>query len=319
MHVLRKDKISPIVSPHGEIIHELIGRTVGESTQRHSVAYVTIPPGKSSLHHSHLISEESYYILEGTARMLLADEETTVVPGDAILIPSQKVHQIINAGETDLAFIAFCVPAWEPSDTKFPETMNELAVNNLPEPFSWDDMLELYKLFDSSVKNELDFFFRYFHFYVGLLSAILAVNITGLLNITSGDPRGLVLLIGPVLILLLSRIGYDNVQAFYRRFTEAWVTKLNVESMLNLRSGDLTKQRIQYQADASRGGGFIPQIEWRPLKEMFVQAEKEKWSAEKLASRLAEVGTTLSNTKRTFILFGSAGVVLAIITVVTVL
>jgi mannose-6-phosphate isomerase-like protein (cupin superfamily) len=125
MHVLSKDKISPTVSPHGEIIHELIGRTVGESTQRQSVAHVTIPPGKSSLLHYHPEAEESYYILEGKARMLLANEEAIVVPGQAILIPPQKPHKIINVGETDLAFLAFCVPAWEPTNTAFPEKTNE--------------------------------------------------------------------------------------------------------------------------------------------------------------------------------------------------
>lgn len=189
-------------------------------------------------------------------------------------------------------------------------------MNNLPEPFSRDELLELYKLFDSSVKDELSFFFHYFHFYVGLLSAILAVTLTGLLNIGSRDLRGLVLLIGPVIILVLSLIGYDNVQTFYRRFTEAWVTKLNIESMLNLRSGGLTEQRIQNPAYPSRDGGFIPLIEWPPLKEVFEQAKKKAWPAEQVASRLAEVGTTLFNAKLTFILFSSAGFVFAIITVV---
>ena len=117
VQVLSKDEVSPLVTPHGEIIYELIGRAVGEPTRRHSVAYVTLPPGKSSLSHRHPEAEESYFILQGKARMLLADEETILIPGQAILIPSPKPHKIINIGETDLTFLAICVPAWEPTNT----------------------------------------------------------------------------------------------------------------------------------------------------------------------------------------------------------
>jgi mannose-6-phosphate isomerase-like protein (cupin superfamily) len=121
MHAFSKDKASPFEAPHGKIIYELIGRAVGETTERHSVAYVVIPSGKSSLLHYHPHAEESYYILQGEARMLLADEEAIVTPQQAVLIPAQKPHKIINIGESDLVFLAVCVPAWEPTGTVFIE------------------------------------------------------------------------------------------------------------------------------------------------------------------------------------------------------
>jgi mannose-6-phosphate isomerase-like protein (cupin superfamily) len=124
MHILSIDETSSLVTPHGEIIHELIGRAVGTPTERHSVAHVIIPPGKSSLLHYHPEAEESYFILRGKARMMLADEEAILVPGQAVLIPPPQPHQIINIGETDLTFIAFCVPAWEPGNSIFFEQEN---------------------------------------------------------------------------------------------------------------------------------------------------------------------------------------------------
>lgn len=124
MHVLSKDKISPL-SQHDEIIYELIGQAVGESTERHSVAYVIIPSGKSSLLHYHPHAEESYYILQGKGHILLEDEDAVVVPGQAILIPPLKPHKITSIGEADLAFLAFCVPAWEPTNTVFLEEVKE--------------------------------------------------------------------------------------------------------------------------------------------------------------------------------------------------
>ncbi|MDY7078444.1 MAG: cupin domain-containing protein [Chloroflexota bacterium] len=118
MHIYHKDDVnSPLVTGQGEVIYELIGRTVGESTERHSLAYVVIPPGKSAPLHNHPEAEESYYILKGEAQMVLGDEEAIVGPGQAILIPPSSPHKISSIGEDDLELLAVCVPAWEPTNT----------------------------------------------------------------------------------------------------------------------------------------------------------------------------------------------------------
>ncbi len=114
MHVLSKDVVVPLVSQHGETIFEVIGRA-DRSSERHSVAAITIPPGKSSLLHYHPVTEESYHILQGKARMRVGDEEAILAPGQSVLIPPQTPHRITSIGEVDLAFLAFCVPAWEPA------------------------------------------------------------------------------------------------------------------------------------------------------------------------------------------------------------
>jgi len=130
MHIFhKKDVDSPLVTEHGEIIYELIGREVGEATDRHSVAVVVIPPGKASLRHYHPETEESYFILKGQARMILDDEEAALAPGQAVLIQPPKPHKIINIGETDLEFLAICVPAWEPTNTVWLEGPNQSSKN----------------------------------------------------------------------------------------------------------------------------------------------------------------------------------------------
>jgi hypothetical protein len=149
-----------------------------------------------------------------------------------------------------------------------------------------EDILALYTLYNGLVKDELSFYLQSFHFYISLLSAILAGTLTGLLSYDNPDLRGLALLIGPVLIVVLSRIGYNNAGAFYRRFTEAWVAKVNLEAMLRLPQDTLMEPGIQRPVFLSRKGSFIPQIEWPPLKGIFDEAEKNSWSAEQLASRL---------------------------------
>ena len=119
-----QDRARPLVSAHGEVVYELIGRTVGEPTERHSLAYVVIPPGKASLLHTHPVAEESYYLLRGTARFVLADEVRILLPGEAVVIPPTQAHRIFNSGDTDLEFVAVCVPAWGPTNSVYPETEN---------------------------------------------------------------------------------------------------------------------------------------------------------------------------------------------------
>jgi mannose-6-phosphate isomerase-like protein (cupin superfamily) len=122
MHTHSIDDVSPITTPHGELIRELIGRTATEGpTPRHSVAHITLPPGKSSLLHYHPEAEESYYILSGQAQVLVGEEEVVVVAGKAVLIPAPQSHKITNIGSDDLVFLAVCVPAWEPDNSVFLE------------------------------------------------------------------------------------------------------------------------------------------------------------------------------------------------------
>ena len=119
MHIAHKDDTPPLESNPGEIIYELIGRAVGQPSERHSVAYAVIKPGKSSRLHKHTISEESYYILRGRAHMRVGDEEAILEPGQSVLIPAETSHQISNLGEENLEFLAVCVPAWAEHDNEF--------------------------------------------------------------------------------------------------------------------------------------------------------------------------------------------------------
>jgi len=109
---------NPIITPHGEIIYEIIGRVQerGE-TEQHSLAHVVIPPGKSSQAHFHQTCEESYYILMGTARMVINAEEFDLSAGLACVIQPGERHQIYNIGSENLEFLAICAPAWYPEDS----------------------------------------------------------------------------------------------------------------------------------------------------------------------------------------------------------
>ena len=121
MHIAGIDNVSnPIYTSTGEIIYELVGAAqVSGAAQKHSVAVVVIAPGKSSAAHHHLVSEETYYILRGQARMVIDDRTFELGPGQACLIEPFERHQISNIGDGDLEFVAVCAPPWQPDDSIF--------------------------------------------------------------------------------------------------------------------------------------------------------------------------------------------------------
>jgi mannose-6-phosphate isomerase-like protein (cupin superfamily) len=117
MKVVQHTQITePLQTPTGEMIYELIGTAIGDQSN-HSLAYIVIPPGKSSDPHFHQLSQESYYILEGEGEMMVDRQEFTLIPGQVCYIEPGEIHQISNQGEKDLVFLAVCVPAWVPEDS----------------------------------------------------------------------------------------------------------------------------------------------------------------------------------------------------------
>jgi quercetin dioxygenase-like cupin family protein len=110
--------VAPFESPHGEIVHELGGLSAG-GLQQHSLAQITLPPGKSSLKHYHPIMEESYYMLSGTTRMVVDGETQTLTAGQMVAILPNQAHQIFNDGDQSAIFLAVCVPPWTPDCSIF--------------------------------------------------------------------------------------------------------------------------------------------------------------------------------------------------------
>jgi mannose-6-phosphate isomerase-like protein (cupin superfamily) len=121
---------NPLINPTGESVYELIGKSTranpesqplltGAPAANHSLAHISIAPGASSKPHYHKACQESYYILSGRAIMRLDEQEFELKPGQACLILPGQVHQIVNADNQVLEFLAVCAPAWFASDSVY--------------------------------------------------------------------------------------------------------------------------------------------------------------------------------------------------------
>lgn len=194
------------------------------------------------------------------------------------------------------------------------ETSKTVATQEL---LNRSDLLDLYKHSWSGLQAELSFCQQYLNFYSGLLSALLAATLAGLLSIAVADWRGLALLLGPALIFVLAWNGYQTVRTFYSRFVQAWVTNINLESMLSIRYAPQPIPLGYKPAYISRQNSFIPTIEDDRIKGIL--EAKEQKGAEQVVKELSEgkKGTTLFNAKITFITFAVAAAILAVFIVLT--
>jgi mannose-6-phosphate isomerase-like protein (cupin superfamily) len=109
---------APFTTKDGSTIRSILDRT-NAPVQLQSLAEASLPPGGSTERHYHKISEELYFLLEGTGLMEIDGECREVASGNAILIPPGAWHQITGTGTADLRFLCCCAPPYDHSDTYF--------------------------------------------------------------------------------------------------------------------------------------------------------------------------------------------------------
>ncbi len=108
------------VTKDGSSIRELMHPAV-QGNARQSLAEASVPPGGATLLHRHRESEELYFIVSGTGRMTLGDEEFAIAPGDTLLIPPGTPHCLRNDGGETLRLLCACAPAYRHEDTEMLE------------------------------------------------------------------------------------------------------------------------------------------------------------------------------------------------------
>ena len=111
MDVAALDAIEPFTTKDGSAIREL------HHTAAQSLAEATLAPGRSTTRHYHRASEEIYFVVEGDGEMELDGERRRVEPGDAILIPPDAWHTLVNVGDGLLSILCCCSPPYSHDDT----------------------------------------------------------------------------------------------------------------------------------------------------------------------------------------------------------
>lgn len=116
MDVRNLNESTPFITKDGSQIRELLAHR-NSSIRNQSLAEARIAPGLTTTPHYHPRTEEIYFIIAGTGKMMVNDHYRQVGPGDAIAIPPGAIHQICNTGEEELRLLCCCAPGYEHDDT----------------------------------------------------------------------------------------------------------------------------------------------------------------------------------------------------------
>jgi mannose-6-phosphate isomerase-like protein (cupin superfamily) len=116
VEVVNRNDSTPFMTKDGSEIRSILDRT-NSSAVNQSLAEATLPPGGATEAHCHPRTEEIYYILRGQGVMQVGEAARPVGPGDGILIPPQRVHQIRNTAAEPLVFLCCCAPPYSHEDT----------------------------------------------------------------------------------------------------------------------------------------------------------------------------------------------------------
>ena len=112
LYVRMKEDCYKIETGTKECIRELFGIYGNGPAQSHSMAVVDISEEGYSQEHYHPEVEESYVVIQGSAKLDIAGESAELKIGDAAVIPVGKKHQIWNNGRQVLTFLAVVTPPW---------------------------------------------------------------------------------------------------------------------------------------------------------------------------------------------------------------
>ncbi len=116
MEIRNREAQAPFTTKDGSTIRSLLDLS-NAPVANQSLAEAALPAGAATDRHYHRLSEEFYYLLEGSGLMEIDGEVRRVGPGDAVLVPAGAWHQI-RADEA-LRFLCCCAPPYTHEDTFF--------------------------------------------------------------------------------------------------------------------------------------------------------------------------------------------------------
>ncbi len=113
-HEVEGDRFAP---PHSRVVKHLAAPwTLGTSKLWTGLSIVD--PGYTSNPHSHDDIEEVFYVVSGSGRIKIGEEEADITPGCCIFAPAKTVHQLINTGQEILKVYSTTSPPFTPAGFK---------------------------------------------------------------------------------------------------------------------------------------------------------------------------------------------------------
>lgn len=109
MEFINRDNIKEL-SNQGVVSRQLINPENSQS-ERVTITEVHLQVGASQSRHKHDTSEQIWYAIQGTGKLLLADENEMIFKaGDVVRFADNDIHGLLNAGDTEFIYISVTSP-----------------------------------------------------------------------------------------------------------------------------------------------------------------------------------------------------------------
>ncbi len=109
MEFINKNDIRELANP-GVISRQLLNDE-NSASQRVTITEVHLAVGASQPRHTHNASEQIWYAIQGTGKLLLADnQEKEFKSGDVVRFADNDVHGLINNGNNEFVYISVTAP-----------------------------------------------------------------------------------------------------------------------------------------------------------------------------------------------------------------
>ena len=115
MDFISKESIAELINP-GVVSRQLLNPQ-NSSSKRVTITEVHLEIGAKQPRHAHDTSEQIWYAIKGSGKLLLADNEEKIFKaGDVVRFSDKEIHGLLNDGDTEFVYISVTTP---PIDFKY--------------------------------------------------------------------------------------------------------------------------------------------------------------------------------------------------------
>ena len=109
MEIINRKDIKELVNP-GVISRQLINPE-NSASKRVTITEVHLEAGACQPRHIHEQSEQIWYAIKGTGKLLLADnKEKEFRAGDVVRFADKDIHGLLNDGDTEFVYVSVTSP-----------------------------------------------------------------------------------------------------------------------------------------------------------------------------------------------------------------
>ena len=109
MEFINSENIKELANP-GVVSRQLINPK-NSKRKRVTITEVHLEIGASQPRHKHDSSEQIWYAIQGTGKLLLAEgKEKTFAAGDVVRFADDEIHGLLNDGDTEFVYISITSP-----------------------------------------------------------------------------------------------------------------------------------------------------------------------------------------------------------------